>query len=394
MAEQRPIRVLEILSGFAVEGPLGGMGRFCISLARALDKEVVEPVMCGLWDWHTPFDAVWLAQLHDWEIDAFMAAPKDDDAPYRNYLQVVRGIVRNAPETVDIIHSHSEFGDVAALVLRRQLGAKAVIRTVHNEAEWAKRPLRRLLLTNVLYPLAFDAEFGVSQQVVANLDQRPLARCFRRRGGVLYNAIDFGRFNYNYLNAQEKREELSLPEDAIILGSIGRLAPQKGYGILLDAFARVHELCPTAYLVLVGHGEDYEQLVQRAKALEIDQNVRLVGSRSDIEALLALFDLFVSSSLWEGLPTVILESMAAGTAVIATNVSGSTELVKDGETGLLVPPGNAEALSSAIMYAIQQPEALKKMASNAQEMVQREFSIDLIARQHEEIYLKLVTDQN
>jgi hypothetical protein len=166
------IRVLEIISGFAVEGPLGGIERFGIDLCRALDRTRLEPIACGLWSYGTPLEWRWVNQLVGEGIEAFIAATWAEDAPYRSFWRALRGIrTALAGQRVDIIHSHCQFGDVAALLLRRALGAQVVMRTVHNEREWVKRPLRRLVLTNWLYPLAFDAEIGVSQGVVDNLNQ-------------------------------------------------------------------------------------------------------------------------------------------------------------------------------------------------------------------------------
>ena len=138
--KMKRIRVLEIINGFAVEGPLGGVERFGIELAQALDPARIDPVVCGLWQWGTPYEARWIAQLRSQEIVAFAATPKRDDSPYRNFLAALRQTSAQIEQPVDIIHSHSEFGDVAALLLRRRLGARAVVRTVHNEREWPKRP--------------------------------------------------------------------------------------------------------------------------------------------------------------------------------------------------------------------------------------------------------------
>lgn len=388
--KMKPLRVLLLVAGFAVEGPLGGVERFGIELARALDKTQFTPILCGLWDFHTPFDKVWCERLNQEGLQAFLAAPKDDTSPYRNYRQVLQGILAATPQPVDIIHSHSEFGDVAALWLRRTLGAKAVMRTVHNEREWPKRPLRRLLLTNLLYPLRFDAELGVAQRVVANLDRRPLARLVGRQGQCMYNALNFARFSAIQVDKAAKRQSLGLPHDAIVIGSVGRLTQQKGYHVLLEAVPAVLQQQPNAYFVIIGTGEHAAALQQQAQTLGITDHVYFTGARSDVEELLSIMDLFVSSSLWEGLPTVILESMAAGVPVLATRVSGSSELVNDGLTGLLVPPGDAAALAMRIIELLNDPNKAKQMSAHAQHFALTHFSIQTIAQAHAQLYQKLV----
>jgi len=386
----KTIRVLEITNGFAVEGPLGGIERFVIELAQAMDKDRVTPIVCGLWDWGTPFEDKWRGRLHAQGIETVIAARKDDDAPYRNYVDVIRGIRAGVKTPVDIIHSHSEFGDVAAALLRRPLGAKAIVRTVHNEREWSKRPLRRLLLSTSLYPFVFDRELGVSQQVVENLDRRPAARLIGRKAQVLYNAIDLQRFERQPMDRTAKRAELHIAPDAPVIGSIGRLSRQKGYRVLLEAVPMVLARQPNALFLIIGDGELASALRGQAQRLGVDRSVRFMGPRSDIEELLAVMDIFVSSSLWEGLPTVILEAMAANTPVVATRVSGNVELVRPDETGFLVPPDDPEALAAAMLAALLDPEKSRRMSENAREYVQANFSITGVANQHVHMYQRLM----
>ena len=143
----RPIRVLELVNGYAVEGPLGGAERFAIEMTTLLDRSVVQPQVFGLWDWGGSHQENWRQVLMQAGIPAHEGPPKDDHAPYMNFLAALQAIRQATPGPVDIIHSHSEFGDVAALLLKRSLRARAAVRTVHLGREWSKRPLRRLLFS-------------------------------------------------------------------------------------------------------------------------------------------------------------------------------------------------------------------------------------------------------
>ena len=385
------IRVLEIISGFAVEGPLGGIERFGIELCRALGRTQLEPIACGLWSYGTPLERRWVNQLTGEGIEAFIAAMWAEDAPYRSFWQALRGIrIALAGQRVDIIHSHCQFGDVAALLLKRALGAQVVMRTVHNEREWPKRPLRRLVLTDWLYPLAFDAEIGVSQGVVDNLNQRPGARLWRRQAHRIYNSLNLQRFRNVQVNRAVKKLEMGLPEDAPVIGSIGRLVRQKGYSILLEAARLVLEDCPQVRFVIVGGGPLMEPLKAQARELGLEGQVIFTGPREDVEELLVIMDLFVSSSLWEGLPTVLLESMAAGVPMVATNVSGSREIIRHGLTGLLVPPDNPVLLSEAIMSMVTEWQRAAVMAERARSEVRSRFSIEIAAELHAELYIQLL----
>ena len=387
--------MLELINGFAIEGPLGGIERFGIELVRALDHTRVEPTLCGLWRFGTPYEESHVEQLCASGIQAFFAADWDEAHPYRSFLRAWRGIRHQlALQRFDIIHSHCQFGDGLAILLARQLHAHALVRTVHNEREWPKRPGRRLFLTNLLYPLVFRQEFGVSRQVVGNLNTRPVARLLRRSGQCMHNALNLERFSSPQPGniRQEIRRALRLPVQTILIGTIGRLTQQKGYSVLLHAARAVLEEIPAAHILIVGEGELRDALESLTEQLSIGHATHLLGARDDIEELLAAMDLFVSSSLWEGLPTVILEAMASGVPIVATDVSGTRELVRDGVTGRLVPAGDAALLAQAIVSALQDVGHTHEMVKGARALVQ-DFSIEQVAQQHVEAYSTLLAMQ-
>lgn len=386
-----PLRVLQIVNSIALGGPVGGAERLGVTLARAFDRSQVQPLVAALWNWEPTLEALWQRRLSDEGIPTVVGPRKNDRAPLRNFVDAVGALARSVPAPVDIIHSQCDFGDVAAVLLQRRLRARAIVRTAHNEREWPKRPLRRLLLVNGLYPLAFDAELGVSQRAVAALDRRPLARLLGRRGIVAHNALDLSRFEGPRPPAAAARRLLGLPAHCgPVIGSVGRLARQKGYEVLLAAAPHVCSRYPHACFVIVGGGELAADLVGQARTLGIADHVFFAGVRDDIEAILSGFDLFVSSSLWEGLPTVILEAMMAEIPIVATRVSGTEELIEDGVSGFLVAPGDPMQLADAILAGLARPELGRAMATRARELAISRFDMRAIARQHEAIYRRLV----
>ncbi|MCA9935618.1 MAG: glycosyltransferase, partial [Anaerolineales bacterium] len=345
------------------------------------------PVVCGLWAYDTPYERGWVEHLRAQGIDAFIAADWSEEDPYGSFVQAIKGMRAYVHKPVDVIHSHCQFGDVAALWLKRPFRATSLLRTVHNEREWGKRPLRRYLLTNGLYPLLFAQELGVAQTVVDNLNRRPIARLLHRQAVRAYNALDVQRFADVQVDRAALRAELGLPVDAFVVGSIGRLVEQKGYRILLTAVPAILAQLPQTHVVIVGDGEQREALQAQAQALQVNDHVHFTGPRRDVEALIQTFDLFVAPSLWEGLPTVIMESMAAGVPVVATAVSGTQELIQHQKTGYLVPAHSPEALAAAIVKFDGMETAVKHtITTNARHFVQQNFSIQAVARQHEQIY--------
>jgi glycosyltransferase involved in cell wall biosynthesis len=387
----RRARVVQVIYGLGVEA--GGAGRFAMEIARRLDPEMFEAKVLALWTQGQDLEDSRRAQMHAHGVETFTAAAWDPSSPYGSFLAAVRGMRQVFySQPPDILHSHSEFGEMALLPFAFTRPRPWLLRTVHNghPREWRKRPLRRLLLSNFLNPLLFDREIGVNRGITSRLGQRLVARLRRRKGLFIPNAIDLARFPPNPPNPAPIRRELGLPEDALVVGTMGRLAEGKGFEDLLHAASRVCEQIPQTRFVFVGDGELWEPLHALVDHLGLNEQVLFTGPRDDVERILAAFDLFVSPSYWEGLSTVILESMAAGVPVVATDIPGSREIIKNEQVGWLVPPRSPSALSEQIQQALLQPEARERTSRQALAHISN-FSIEAVVQQHEALYQQLLS---
>jgi glycosyltransferase involved in cell wall biosynthesis len=385
----RKIHVMEIIAGFSVEGPSGGIAQFGINLIKCLDPDLYSRTLCGLWGYHTAPENQRIEEMNKEGIHTFAAQAWDEDKPYQSFFGSIRAInrfIENHP--VDIIHSHSEFGDAAALICGWKNRVPVLMRTVHNNTIWTRRPFRRLFLVNLLYPIAFRKEIGVSQNIVDKLDQRPLAKLVKRRAALLYNSIDLSRFTQMHRpDKTQLLEKLNIHPEAVIAGSVGRLTEQKGYKYLLEAAKIILEKQPNYHFLIIGSGGSEQELKNKSRQLGIEDQVTFTGPRNDVIDLLSCMNVFVSSSLWEGLPTVIMESMAAGIPVVATDIPGTTEIITHEKNGLLVPPGNPQALAEGILKMVNSPGLAERCIKEAKESVKR-FDIKTIARQHQGLYEK------
>ena len=182
------------------------------------------------------------------------------------------------------------------------------------------------------------------------------------------------------------RARVLLGQRAPLVLTVARLDAQKGVAYLLDAAAEV----PDAIFVIAGEGPERATLEARASALGIAHRVRFLGHRRDVPPLLAIADLFVLPSLWEGLPLSVLEAMAAGVPVVATRIGGTDELVRDGETGTLAPPENGPALAEAIRAALYDRERALRMAAAARALVEREHSSAVMVSATSALYEELL----
>ena len=185
------------------------------------------------------------------------------------------------------------------------------------------------------------------------------------------------------------REEYWFPPHSVIVGNIAALVPHKGQKFLVDAAAIVVREMPEARFLLVGEGELHDALAHQIKHLRLDQHVVLTGFRNDMLGVLKGLDLFVMSSLAEGLGTALLDAMALGRPIVATRAGGIPEVVVHGETGLLVPPRDAAALAAAVLDLLRDPTRSRRYAAAGLARVRDRFSVDRMVEETLAVYAGL-----
>jgi len=194
---------------------------------------------------------------------------------------------------------------------------------------------------------------------------------------VIYNGVDTAIFRPAAPDERDsQRRALAIPSDAVVLMAVGSLKAIKGVDVLLDAFAPIVKSEPRARLVIVGDGPDRAALEARARELNIAGQVTFLGLRDDVHALLRIADALVLASRTEALPTVILEAMASGLPVVASNVGGVPEMVEPDRSGLLVAPENAAALSDALRCVVASEEVRRRLGERGRAIVQERFRIE------------------
>lgn len=192
---------------------------------------------------------------------------------------------------------------------------------------------------------------------------------------VIHPGVDVNRFqNLDSSKLRKIKEELQIPEDALVLTTIGRLHPEKGHQYLIKASKIVLSQFKDVIFLVVGEGELRDELQEMCNSLGLEDNFRYAGRRKEIPEILGLTDIFVLPSLFEGLPLVILEAMAAGKPVIASNISGIPEAVIDGATGILVPSQNEKELAGAIVDLLTNPIKRESMGEKGKERASKYFS--------------------
>jgi glycosyltransferase involved in cell wall biosynthesis len=203
----------------------------------------------------------------------------------------------------------------------------------------------------------------------------------------IYSGIDLSLFTDK--RNSDFRKELNLGDDKILIGSVGRLSNQKDPITMINAFDIVSKKFPEAYLVLVGDGPLKVKIVDRIKKLKLKNRVHLTGNRSNPWDVYHSMDLFIMSSIYEGLGRSITEALSCGVPVVCTAVEGVPEIIKDSITGTLVPPREPIELADGIIRSLQNMKVAKRKAAEGRKFVQDNFDVNKMVEDIDALYQTL-----
>ena len=286
---------------------------------------------------------------------------------------------------VDILHSHLFYSSLFASPIGWSCRVPVIIETPHLREQWRHGWLKSRFVVDRLAGRFVDYYIAVSRANAKYLvETKGLPP---RKVIVIQNGCDLTRFDPARQAPAGLKTRLGFSEGDPVLLVVGRLEPQKGHRVLLDAMPLVRRRFPGARLVCVGDGALRSELEAQAGSLELDGSVRFVGYQANIPDWLALADVVVLPSFYEGLPLVAIESLAAGRPIVATAVDGTPEVVVDGKTGLSVPPGDAPLLAEAICRLLGDPGLRRALGSAGRAWVEEHFSQERQVQRTQEFYL-------
>jgi L-malate glycosyltransferase len=285
-------------------------------------------------------------------------------------------------ERVDVVHAHQYTPFFYGLAARLPGPRRPILFTEHGRHQ-PDYPRPKRMLANRLLLTRRDRVVGVGaavrQALIAN-EGLPA-----RRVGVLYNGVDVDAFAAAADRAAARRELGAGPDDFVLL-QVARLDYLKDHATAVRTLARVAAQVPQARLVLVGDGPERPGIEALVRNLNLGDHVRLLGTRQDVGRLLPGGDVFLLTSVSEGIPVTVLEAMAAGLPVVATDVGGVAEVVKDGQTGLLAPPAEAEALARHVLRLAADPGGRGRMGLAGRERAFALFSEEQMLAAYDRLY--------
>lgn len=368
-----PLRIAHILPSFHI----GGQERVALDLASSHRAQGHHVLAFAI----DPPEGAPLA-------DAFRAAGVVPGVvPKRrgfDLTQIVRLSKVFSRERIDVVHTHNPLALTYGAPAGKLAGA-VVVHTKHGENLEAAGMPRRLLVRRIAARFA-DAFVAVSPMTAAAA--RKTRDVSERKLRVIANGIDVHRFAGGPEARAAARRELGIPDGARVIGTVGRVAPEKNQVILVRALAA--DLGEALHLVVIGDGPETPALGRAVAEAGAGPFVHLPGARSDVHRLLPALDVFALPSLTEGLPLSILEAMAAGLPVVASSVGGLPDVVGEGETGYLVPPGDAAALREKLVALARDPAAAAAMGARARALAVARHSLEAVSDAYMQLYLQLL----
>lgn len=300
------------------------------------------------------------------------------------YLARLRRLIRSG--NVNLVQSHL-LGSNVYCSLAGLLTGTPVVATFHGSVDIGDKE-RLLGAKFALINAGADVVIAVSKQLREDIIGRTPLSANKTR--VIYNGIDTSAFRRP--RSRALRQKFGWPENAIVIGSLGNIRPAKGYDILLRAAALLQK-SPRPYRFVIagqGKGELYEQLLMLRNALGLEESVQFLGFIDDAGDFLANIDLFLSSSISEGLPLSAIQAMAANLPLIATRCGGYEELIRDRENGWLVEVGNPDAIADAIDSLARDTRLQTALGEQAGKHVVETYDIKVMLEAYEDIYDRLL----
>jgi len=301
-------------------------------------------------------------------------------SPWRDALALLQlvGLLRRWK--FDVVHTHSSKAGILGRIAARLAGVPHIVHTVHG---WGfhdrMNPILRRFLVSVSNR---TTRAGLAEGIGEPSDYR-----------LIRSGIPLSRFFPDRERGGETRRALGLRPDDVVVGSVGRLSPQKNPRDFIRAAELLSRGRDRARFIYVGDGPMRDEIEDAVRAHGLEERVRLLGIRDDVPDLLRAMDVFVLTSLWEGLPRVVLQALATGVPVIAYDTAGIREAVIEGVNGHVVPPGDVDGLVARVGRLVDDEALRRRLSEAASGGFDQSFSEDAMIRDLEALYGELTAER-
>ncbi len=359
---------LTLVRGLSLESNMNGAEQ------KVVEERLVEASRCGI-------RVVTVPDLVR-RVDPFL--------DLKAFVSLVRIIRRERPM---IVHTHTSkaglLGRLAAFLCR----VPVIIHTPHGHVFWGyftSWKTRFFILLERVFALMTDRIITLTEQEKKDhLDVR-IGRLEQFR--TIHSGVELKKFSRPGIDTRAAREVMGIQPDALVVGTVGRLIPIKGSNFLIEAAHEVIREKPETVFVFLGEGELQREMEDRASQLGIRDRIMFLGWRPDVASIMSTYDVFAFPSLNEGMGKALVEAMAMGKPVVASNVSGIRDLVVNGKNGFLVPPAQPELLAKKILYLLENPP-VRQAFGKAGRKIAEMYTADSMVEEIDQLYSALLSSQ-
>lgn len=373
-----PKKILYVIT----KSNFGGAQRYVLELAKRSKEEGYETAVA------LGGDGVLFEKLHELGIQTLPLSSAQRDIHLTKEVQLLYRLYTIIKEyKPDVLHLNSpKIGGLGA-VAGRICGVKKIIYTNHGWPFKEDRPEWQKILIRFFSWLTV---FLNKKIIVLSETEKSFVKSWPLVQQKLC-VVPIGVSEFSPLSKEEARRILiknSIPENTLILGTISELHKNKGLSYALEGIKQFinHNPSQPILFVIIGEGEQRKNLEAQIKALNIDKNVVLAGHVDNARVYLSAFDIFILSSVKEGLPYAILEAGYSNIPVISTSVGGIPEVIKNFDTGFLIPPKRPQEIKNALIYILENPSVLKKVSANLKKEISEKYSFDSVYTKTKNVY--------
>jgi len=353
---------------------IGGLQQVVVNICKSIDRDRFDvTVLClrALGEF--------APEITRLGIKVFLLPQKKNGTDYFTFWKLSKMLRQ---ERTNVIHTHNTQPFIDGTIAALLSNVKTVVHTDHARDFPDKR--RYMLAEWIVSKYAYRV-VGVSAHTAENLSR--YERISKKKIRIIPNGIDLLKYEIS-VDQVSKRRNLGIREKGPVIGLGVRLTEQKGIPYLIRAMPEVLQKFPDATLVIAGDGPMAPELKKETTKLGLENHVLFIGPRLDIPEILKLFDIYVLPSVWEGLPMVILEAMAARCPIIATDVGGVRNVIANGLNGSIVEPRNSSVLSAEIIKLLSNKALRASYTRAAHDTVSTKFSAETMTRKYEKLYLR------
>lgn len=372
--------MIKILHVIDCMGKLGGAQEILVELASRLSPKEISQVILRLHGENS-----YEHRLPAEQIPTFSLASNK-----YHILKMLWGLYTYLKQhQYDIVHLHLQVSTVFGVLIARLCGIRKVIVTIYaskGQSDFWVFPAFALLVPFV------DAFVGLTNHQLSGLTQDLLAQPFLKhtKTVLIPVGLDLKKIDADRSQKSTIRQELNIPPESPLILNVARFRYRKGQDYLLHALALVVKDISDVRCIFVGHGPELENLKALTRELQLEKHVFFLVSRDDLPNFFNAADLFVNSSIFEGMGVIIYQAMAYGKAVVGFNAGSANEVLIDGETGLLIPIRDYEALAAGIVRLLKDKHLREQYGTAGRKRIKEHFLLDDKIKQYEELYQNII----